>query len=116
VWETIATEATFTFDLHKIMAEDFLAHEQAILGSAFFPTGGAGALDGDIDFTKAAASFPALDDVDRESLSALTGTSNGLFDFDTTPGASNYDVKVMGGDEEVEHFENDFPSLDNVHL
>ena len=111
-WETTATEATSTFDLHKIMAEDFLAREQAVLGSAFLPTGGANSLNGEIDFT--AASFPALDEVDGDSLSAFTGTSNGLFDFDITPSASKYEVKVTGGDVEVERFENDFPSLDNV--
>ena len=93
---------------------DFLAREEAILGSAFSSTGNPGSIDGEIDFTKAASSFPALDDYDGESLSALTAPSNGLFDFDTSNGTSQYDVTVTGGDAEVERFENEFPSLDNV--
>src|SRR5258708_25371011 len=111
-WETTATEASSTFDLHKIMAEDFLAREQAVLGSAFLPTGGADSLNGEIDFT--AASFPALDEVDGDSLSAFTATSNGLFDFDITPSASKYEVKVTVADVEADRFTNDFPSFYNV--
>ncbi|KAF8317273.1 clathrin light chain [Cantharellus anzutake] len=99
------------------MTDDFLAREQAILGSAFSSSGNASTIGGDIDFTKAAASFPALEDLDGEISSVPdTGTSNGfLNDFDDfgTPIASTYEVKVTGGDDEVERFENEFPSLDN---
>lgn len=106
------------------MSDDFLAREAAVLGSSFSPTSGGGG--GDIDFDRAASAFPELDfdgDVPAPSAPAGGGFSSGLVDgfgdFEDSPlpninGHSGQNVKVTGGDDEVDRFESEFPDISTV--
>jgi hypothetical protein len=83
----------------------------------FSPSGGAGA--DDFDFNRAAAAFPDLDDVPSGGGGGFTGSvfpdldapDAELAAFAAPPAEKVSEVRVTGGDAEIDAFEEQFPDL-----
>ncbi len=99
----------------------FLSREAELLGGDFVPSGISG-LDGDIDVERAISAFPdlGLDDDLPPSITSPSRNAQGstlsFDDFEGTPGGTSFpDLNVIE-DNDIDKFENQFPSIDGSRV